>query len=157
MRQTPLAYRDARNYVSRSAFAPGKMSHMVGLQDGTEQEIRSRFGLPAPLACSVPRQVGARDNTWWTKGKANAAARAAGRPKQRSRGLDQAPRSVAPTLSSQRGHDDGCTTGQQVRVPTLQGRVILSSTGYTRQVALIQHGARLGAAKRWYDQPCQQF
>ena len=130
---------------------------MVGLQDGTYQEIRSRFGLPAQMACSVPRQVGARDNTWWTKGKANAAARAAGRPKQRSRGLDQAPKYVAPTLTYQLGHDDGFKTGQQVSVLTLEGRVILSSTGYTRHVALIQHGARIGAAKRWYDKPCKQF
>ena len=130
---------------------------MVGLQDGTYQEIRSRFGLPAPLACSVPRQVGATDNTWWTKGKANAAARAAGRPKQRYRGLDQAPKYVAPTLTYQLGHDYGFKTGQQVSVLTLEGRVILSSTGYTRHVALIQHGARIGAAKRWYDKPCKQF
>ena len=92
LRATQLASRDALNDVSRSAFAHGKMSNQEGLQDGTYQEIRSRFGLPAQMACSVPRQVGATYNTVWTKVKANAAARAAGHTKQRYRGLDQPPK-----------------------------------------------------------------
>ena len=58
LRQTQLAYRDALNFVSRYAFAHGKMSNKVGLQEGTYRDIRSRFGLPAQMACSVPRQVG---------------------------------------------------------------------------------------------------
>ncbi len=58
LRATQLAYRDALNYISRYAFAHGKMSNKVGLQDGTYQEIRARFGLPAQMACSAPRQVG---------------------------------------------------------------------------------------------------
>jgi hypothetical protein len=56
--------------------------------------------------------VGATDNTVWTTVKATAAARAAGRPKKRDRGLDQAPQSLAPTLTAQRGHDYGFKTGQ---------------------------------------------
>ena len=68
LRATQLAYREALNYVSRYAFEHGKMSHKVGLQEGTYTDIRTRFGLPAqpaqpaqpaPMACSVPRQVGA--------------------------------------------------------------------------------------------------
>ena len=35
LRQTQLAYRDALNHVSRYAFAHGKMSNKVKLQDGT--------------------------------------------------------------------------------------------------------------------------
>jgi hypothetical protein len=31
LRQTQLAYRDALNYVSRYAFAHGKMSNQIGL------------------------------------------------------------------------------------------------------------------------------
>jgi predicted transposase len=58
LRATQLAYRDALNYVSRYAFAHGKMSNTLDLQEGTYQDIRSRFGLPAQMACSVPRQVG---------------------------------------------------------------------------------------------------
>ena len=78
LRRTQLAYRDALNYVSRYAYAHGKLSNTVGLQDGTYHDIRSRFGLPAQMACSVPRQVGATYKALWTKVKANAAARAGG-------------------------------------------------------------------------------
>jgi predicted transposase len=82
LRATQLAYRDALNYVSRYAFAHGKMSNKVGLQEGTYQEIRAHFGLPAQMACSVPRQVGATYKALWTKVKANTAARHAGRTKK---------------------------------------------------------------------------
>jgi putative transposase len=157
LRATQLAYRDALNYVSRYAFAHGKMSNMVTLQDGTYQDIRSRFGLPAQMACSVPRQVGATYKALWTKVKANAAARAGGKTKKRYRGLDQAPKYVSPTLTYQLGHDYGFKADQQVSLLTLEGRVIVPYTGYDRHVALIQHGARLGAAKLWYDQPHKQF
>src|SRR5258707_10479192 len=116
-----------------------------------------RFGLPAQLACSVPRQVGATDKTLWTKVKANAAARNAGHTKQRDKGLDQPPKYVAPTLTYQLGHDYGCTTAQQVSILSLQGRVLVPYTGYAKHVARIQPGAQIGAAKRWYDKPHQQF
>src|SRR5260221_3821259 len=72
LRQTQLAYRDALNYVSRYAFEHGKISNKVGLQAGTYLDIRSRFGLPAQMACSVPRQVGATYKALWTKVKASA-------------------------------------------------------------------------------------
>ena len=54
LRRTQLAYRDALNFVSRYAFAHGKMSNKVGLQDGTYHDIRSNYDLPAQMACSVP-------------------------------------------------------------------------------------------------------
>jgi putative transposase len=157
LRQTQLAYRDALNYVSCYAFEHGKMSHAVGLQEGTYADIRTRFGLPAQMACSVPRQVGATYKTFWTKVKANAAARAAGRTKKRYRGLDAAPKYISPTLTYQLGHDYGFKTSQQVSILTLEGRVIVPYTGYNPHVALIQHGARIGAAKLWYDKSHQQF
>jgi putative transposase len=157
LRQTQLAYRDALNYVSRYAFAHGKMSNAVGLQDGTYQEIRARFGLPAQMACSVPRQVGVTYQTLWTKVKANAAARAAGKTKKRYRGFDEAPKYVSPTLTYQLGRDYAFKTEQQVSILTLDGRVIVAYTAYARHVALIQHGARMGAAKLWYDKPRKQF
>jgi predicted transposase len=47
LRRTQLAYREALNFVSRYAFAHGKMSNKVALQEGTYQEIRSRYDLPA--------------------------------------------------------------------------------------------------------------
>jgi IS605 OrfB family transposase len=157
LRQTQLAYRDALNFVSCYAFEHGKMSNKVGLQEGTYLAIRTRFCLPAQMACSVPRQVGATYKALWTKWKTNAAARAAGHSKKRYKGLDAAPRYLSPTLTYQLGHDYGFKTGQQVSILTLQGRVIMPYTGYARHVALIQHGARIGAAKLWYDKPRKQF
>src|SRR5262245_9188131 len=128
LRQTQLAYRDALNYVSRYAFVHGKMSNTVGLQEATYHDIRSRFGLPAQMACSVPRQVGATYKALWTKVKANAAARSAGHTKRCYRGLDQAPRYSSPTLTYQLGHDYGFKTDQQVSILTLQGRIIVPYT-----------------------------
>ncbi|HUY76331.1 MAG TPA: transposase [Ktedonobacterales bacterium] len=160
LRQTQLAYRDALNFVSRYAFAHGKTSHQIGLQEATYTDIRSRFGLPAQMACNVPRQVGATYKTLWTKVKANATARAAGATKQRYKGLDQAPTYRSPTLTYNMQRDYGFKTDQQVSLLTLDGRVILPYSGYTRHVALIhqgQPGARIGAAKLWYDQPRKRF
>src|SRR5439155_19387774 len=48
-------------------------------------------------------------------------------------------------------------TEQRVSVLTLDGRVVVSYTGYNKHVALIQEGASLGAAKLWYDKPRKQF
>jgi len=157
LRQTQLVYRDALNYVSHYAFEHGKMSNAVGLQDGTYLNLRAKVGLPAQMACSVPRQVGATYKTLWTKVKANAAARAAGHTKKRYRGLDQAPRFISPTLTYQLGHDYGFKTDQQVSILSLEGRLILPYSGYTPHVALIQKDARIGAAKLWYDKPHKQF
>lgn len=157
LRRTQLAYRDALNYVSRYAFAHGKLSNTVGLQDGTYQDIRSRFGLPAQMACSVPRQVGATYKTLWTRVKANSAVRKAGHTKKRYKGLDQPPTYVSPTLTYQLGHDYGFKTDQRVSILTLEGRVSVAYTGYARHVARIQQGAHLGAAKLWYDKPRKQF
>src|SRR5919206_4872089 len=98
LRQTQLAYRDALNYVSQYAFEHGKMSNKVGLQEGTYQEIRARFKLPAQMACSVPRQVGATYKALWTKVKQNAAHRKAGYTKKRYKGLDKPPKFLSPTL-----------------------------------------------------------
>src|SRR5262249_39837625 len=91
------------------------------------------------------------------KVKANAAARKVGRTKKHYKGLDQPPKYVSPTLTYQLGHDYSFKTGQQVSILTLEGRVIVPYTGYTRHVALLQHGAHIGAAKLWYDKPHQQF
>ncbi len=161
LRTTQLAYRDALNFVSRYAFAHGKMSNKVGLQDGTYHEIRARFGLPAQMACSVPRQVGATYKTLWTHAKANAEARKRGLTKKHYQGLDQAPKYVSPTLTYQLGHDFSFKTEQRVSILTLEGRVVIPYLGYGRHVALVQQGleqgARIGAAKLWYDKPRKQF
>ena len=157
LRATQLAYRNALNYVSRYAFEHGKMSNKIGLQDATYAQIRARYKIPAQMACSVPRQVGATYKTLWTKLKQNAAHRKAGRTKKRYKGLDQAPSFVSPTLTYQLGHDYSFKREQQVSILTLDGRVIMSYTGCASHVALVQKGAQIGAAKLWYDKPRKQF
>jgi putative transposase len=157
LRQTQLAYRDALNYVSRYAFEHGKMSNKVRLQDGTYREIRARYGIPAQMACSIPRHVGATYKGLWTKVRKNAEARAAGHTKKRYKGLDQPPKFASPTLDYQLGHDYSFKTGQRVSILTLSGRVVVSYTGYDKHVALIRQGASIGGAKLWYDKPRKQF
>ena len=82
-RQTQVADRDALNFVSRSAFAHGKTRNQVALHEARSVDIRTPFGLPAQLACSLPRPVGATDKTRWTTVQATAAARAAGHTQKR--------------------------------------------------------------------------
>src|SRR2546421_10174277 len=150
LRTTQLAYRDALNYVSQYSYAHGKMSNRVALQDGTYDEVRARFHLPSQMACSVPRQVGATYKSLWTKVKQNAAARKAGLTKKRYKGLDQAPSYVSPTLTYQYKKDYSFKPDQRLSILTLDGRVIVSYTGYEKHVALIQQGMQEGAAKLWY-------
>jgi putative transposase len=157
LRMTQLAYRDALNYVSQYAYAHGKMSNRVALQDGTYDEVRARFQLPSQMACSVPRQVGATYKTLWTKVKQNAAHRKTGRTKKRYKGLDKAPKYVSPTLTYQHRKDYSFKREQRVSLLTLDGRVIVSYTGYDQHVALIQQGAEIGAAKLWFDKAKKQF
>lgn len=101
LRATQLAYRDALNLVSQYAYNHGKMSNKVKLQEGTYDEIRTRFHLPSQMACSVPRQVGATYKGLWTKVKKNAEHRKAGYTKKRYKGLDKAPKFISPTLTYQ--------------------------------------------------------
>ncbi len=157
LRTTQLAYRDALNFVSRYAFAHGKMSNKVGLQDATYADLCQQFRLPSQMACSVPRHVGATYKGLWTKVKQNAQARREGRTKKRYKGLDQPPKYVSPTLDYHLGHDYSFKKEQHVSLLTLEGRVSLPYTGYNKHVALIQHGAVIGAAKLWYDKPKKHF
>jgi IS605 OrfB family transposase len=157
LRATQLAYRDALNYVSQYAFAHGKMSNKVALQDGTYQEIRTRFHLPSQMACSVPRQVGATYKGLWTRLKKNAEDRKSGRTKKRYKGLDQAPKYVSPTLTYQYKKDYSVRKDQQVSILTLAGRLHIGYTGYHQHLELIANVAEIGAAHLWYDQPHKQF
>ena len=157
LRQTQLAYRDALNYVSQYSFAHGKKSNQQWLQRECYNEIRVRFGLPAQMACNVPRQVGATYKGLWTKARKNAEQRKAGRTKKRYKGLDQAPHYVSPTLTYNFHRDYSLKGGQQVSILTLGGRVIVPYTGYHKHVALIERGAKIGAAKLWYDKPKKRF
>jgi putative transposase len=157
LRKTQLAYRDALNYVSQYSFTHGKMSNQRALQRDCYDEIRLTYGLPAQMACNVPRQVGATYKTLWTKVKHNAEARKAGRTKKRYKGLDQAPTYVSPTLTYNYHRDYSLKPEHQVSILTLDGRVIVPYTGYSKHMALLQQRDHIGAAKLWYDKPCKQF
>jgi transposase len=157
LRQTQLAYRDALNVVSHYAFEHGKTSNSQRLHKGMYAELRLWYKLPSQMACTVFRQVGATYKGLWTKLKRNIEHRRSKRTKKRFKGLDEPPKYVSPTLTYTYGHDYGFKVGQQVSVLTLQGRIILDYKGYDPHVALIQHGASLGAAKLWYDKPHKQF
>jgi putative transposase len=154
---TQLAYRDALNFVSRYAFEHGKMSSGRALQRDTYDEIRLRYKIPAQMACNVPRQVGATYKVLWTKVKQNAALRKAGKTRKRYKGLDTPPKYVSPTLTYNYQRDYSLKPDKQVSILTLQGRVILPYTGYSKHIALIQHDAHMGAARLWYDKPHKQF
>ncbi|MGO8946759.1 MAG: RNA-guided endonuclease InsQ/TnpB family protein [Ktedonobacterales bacterium] len=157
LRTTQLAYRDALNLVSAYAFAHGKTSNQQRLQRETYAQVRSRFGLPAQMACNVPRQVGATYKTLWTKVKKNAEARRRGFTKKRYKGLDQPPHYVSPTLTYNYHRDFSLKGDQQVSILTLGGRIVIPYTGYSKHMALLHHLATIGAAKLWYDRAKKRF
>jgi IS605 OrfB family transposase len=157
LRQTQLAYRDALNFVSVYSFVHSKTSNSIRLQKETYTDTRSQFGLPAQMACNVPRQVGATYKGLWTKWRKNQEARAKGYTKKRFKGLDKAPHYVSPTLYYNHQRDYSFKTENRVSILTLQGRLILPYQGYRKHVALIHEGATIGGAKLWYDQARKRF
>src|SRR5260370_30150623 len=128
LRQTQLASRDALNFVSRSALAHGKLSNQISLQEATYLDVRACFGLPAQLACNVPRQVGATDKTLWTKVQANAAARAAGHTNKRYQALDQPPKYASPTLTNNYHRDLRLKAEHRLGILPMDGRRIRPDT-----------------------------
>jgi predicted transposase len=96
LRTTQLAYRDALNYVSAYSFAYQKTSNRKRLQQATYMSVRSQFGLPAQMACNVPRQVGSTYRVLWTKAKKNAEARRLGYTKRRFKGWTKRPTTSRP-------------------------------------------------------------
>ena len=157
LRQTQLAYRDALNFVSAYAFAHGKISNAIRLQKETYRDIRAQFGIPAQMACNIPRQVGASYKALWTRAKKNAEARRLGYTKRRFKGLDDAPKYVSPTLTYSYGRDYSLKEGQRVSLLTSIGRLMLPYQGYRKHLALLQAGATIGAGKLWHDQGKKRF
>jgi IS605 OrfB family transposase len=157
LRQTQMAYRDALNYVSVYSFAHGKTSNQRRLQRETYPHVRAQFGLPAQMACNVPRQVGSTYQALWTKARKNAEARHLGYTKRRFKGLDDAPKYVSPTLAYNLGRDYSFRTGQEVSILTLAGRIHVPYQGYARHLALLHQGAVIGGAKLWYDRSRRRF
>src|SRR5215467_2714203 len=151
LRQTQLAYRAALNQASLYAFTHGKTSNSQRLHHALYEETRTRHGLPSQMACSVFRQVGATYKGLWTKWYKNVEARKAGWTKKRFKGLDQPPHFVSPTLTYVFGRDYTLKAAGQVSVLTLAGRVVLPYQGYARHLAWMEHRAKMGGAKLWYD------
>jgi hypothetical protein len=87
----------------------------------------------------------------------HAPAWQAGSTKKPDIGLDKAPTYVSPTLTYNFHRDSSLKAEKQVSILTLCGRVIVPYTGYQEHVALLHNGARIGAAKLWYDKPKKQF
>ena len=158
---TSLAYRDALNYTSRVAFEHGKMSNQVRLHQLVYREIRSRFSLPAQMACSVSRQVGAVYKGLWTRVKQNAAHTKAGYTKKRYKGLDKAPVFSAGTTTFVFGRDYRWKNHQQVSITTVDGPLLFRYEGYQKHLAMIQAGSqggiRFGEAKLWRDPRTKAF
>ena len=157
LRQTSLVYRDALNAMSRYAFEQGKTSSVTKLHKGMYAELRTRYGLPSQLACSVERQVAATYKGLWTKLKKNAEHRRAKLTKKRFKGLDKPPKYSSPTMqyTYERNYTFQCES--RVSVGTLNGRISVPYQGYDKHIALIREGARIGEAKLWYDRPKKRF
>src|SRR5437868_975858 len=120
-------------------------------------ELRTRYGLPSQLACSVERQVSATYKGLWTKLKKNVEHRRAKLTKKRFKGLDQPPHFSSPTVQYTDERDYTFQKDQQVSIGTLNGRISVPYRGYDKHTALIQYGGCIGDAKLWYDQPRKQF
>ena len=88
LREIQLAYRDALNAVSRYAFKQGKTSNVTRLHQGMYAQLRTSYGLPSQLACSVERQVAATYKGLWSKLLKNKEHRRARITKKRFKGLD---------------------------------------------------------------------
>jgi putative transposase len=151
LRATQLAYRDALKRVSNYAFAHGKTSSRRKLQRALYDDVRWDCALPAQMACSVFRQVGATYQGLWTRAQKNAEARRLGHTKKRFRGLDKAPHYVSPTLTYVYGRDYSLGSGHVVSLLTLGGRIHVHYRGYRKHIAFLLLGSHIGEAKLWYD------
>jgi putative transposase len=155
--KTALAYRDALNYASQVAFDNGKTSNGEALQKATYYELRAKFGLGAQMACNVPRQVSTTYKGLWTKVKQNSAALQAGWTKKRYKGLDKPPKYVSRTCTLNYQRDYSFKAGQQVSIITLDGRIVVPYQGYSKHLALIANGAKIGAAKIVYARAAKTY
>ncbi len=157
LRQTQLAYREALNAVSRYAFGQGKTSSVIRLHKGMYAHLRTRYGLPSQLACSVERQVAASYKGLWTKLLKNQEHLRAKITKQRFKGLDQPPRYSSATAQYTYERDYTFRRDSRVSLGTLNGRVAISYQGYDEHIALIRQGVCIGDAKLWYDKTSKTF
>jgi putative transposase len=157
LREVSLSYRDALNHASKVAFENGKVSSGTKLQSLVYRELRSRFGLPAQMACNVPRFVANTYKVLWTKVRQNTDAISGGKTRKRYKGLDKPPAFVSRTCTLNYGRDYSFTK-QGVSIITLQGRIKVPYFGYSKHVELIRSGnAKIGAAKIYYARSSKTY
>ncbi len=157
LREVSLSYRDALNYASSAAFDNGKTASGNKLQKLVYREIRAKFGLPAQMACNVPRSVANTYKVLWAKVHQNTAAIKAGRTKKRYKGLDKPAFFVSRTCTLNYGRDYSFVK-QGVSVITLEGRIKVPYSGYSKHLDLIKSGqAKLGAAKVYYSRSTKTY
>ena len=150
--ETACAYRDALNQTAEVAFAHNKLSQAMKLQTLVYGELRERFGLPAQMACNVPRQVAASYKMLWSRTKTNAEHRAKGWTKKRYRGLDRPPRYSALTVFYNYRRDFSLGKDRTVSLGTLQGRLRCGYVGYQKHLDLLEdERVRVQGAKLWRD------
>jgi len=168
LREVSLAYQSALNHASQAAFSLGKTSSALKIHKVVYQDLRSHYGLPSQLACSVSRQVGANFQSLWTTVKqaqgrreaalARRAAGQGGRIPRRHKGLDQAPRYASRTTMYTLGRDYSFKKDDRVSLLTLQGRQTIPYEGWSRHVeALKDPATHIGGAKLWYQKSSKTY
>jgi putative transposase len=152
-----LAYRDALNFTSQHAFEMGKSSNAAKIQQDVYTTLRTRFGLKAQAACSVPRRVGATYKQHWTKlknhQKRQVSRTAAGLKTRSYRGLEQAPKFISRNLTMFYKKDYSFKKDHHVSVDTLGKRIVIRYDGYEKHLGYIRDGAEIGSGTLWYDKP----
>ena len=157
LRATQLAYRAALNHVSAYSFAHRKTSNRKRLQKATYADLRRQFGLPAQMACNVPRQVGATYQGLWTKARKNAEARRLG---ERLATLQRAGQSTPLCVSDahlQPGPRLFAANRARGEHPDPCGADPHPLPGLESPCGPAPGGSPIGGAKLWYDRGKQRF
>jgi putative transposase len=152
-----LNYRDAINYVSTVAFNHNKLSNKIKIQELTYCHIRNNYSIGSQMACSIARDVGAKYKTQWTKLKQHQENVTKGYTKKHYRGLDKPIRFNARTITLQYKKDFSFNFAKQlVSVPTLNGRIKISYSGWNKHTKYLKSSV-IGAANLWYDKTKKQY
>jgi IS605 OrfB family transposase len=109
------------------------------------------------MSCNVPRQVAATYKMQWTKWQQNQQAQKQGITKKRYKGLDKPQKFTSRTCTLNYQRDYSFKTEQRVSIVTLFGRIIVSYSGYTPHLELINSGAKIGAAKIYYNRSSKTY
>ena len=92
-----------------------------------------------------------------TKLKQNQEAIRKGWTKKRFKGLDEAPKYISRTCNLNYLRDFTFKSNQQVSIITLNGRITINYSGYSKHLELIKSGSRIGGAKIFYSKPSKTY